>query len=90
MFSLTDSVSSKIWLEADKDIKLNAYTENLISTLNLSVRPLEQHDFSEALNQISLKVLINDLPVESALDTEFQIWDSLSDEALTNFEQDLS
>jgi S-formylglutathione hydrolase FrmB len=90
MFPLTDSVSSKIWLEGDKDIKLNAYTDNLMSTLNLSVKPLEQHDFSEALNQISLKVLINDFPVDSTLDYEFQSWDSLSDEALINFEQNLS
>lgn len=90
MFPLTDSVSSKSWLEANKDIKLNVYIEGLISTLSLSVKPLEQQDLSEALNQISLRVLVNNIPVDSALDSELQSWDSLSDEALINFEQNLS
>ncbi|MBL7179576.1 MAG: hypothetical protein ABIK98_15590 [Pseudomonadota bacterium] len=90
MFPLTDSVSSNSWLEANKDIKVNAYIESLVSTLNLPVKPLEQQDLSEALNQTSFGVLVNTFPVESALDTEFQSWDSLSDEALINFEQNLS
>jgi hypothetical protein len=90
MFPLTDRVSSNNWLEANKDIKLNAYIENFMPTLSMSEGPLEQQDFSETLKQVSLKVLTNDFPVESVLDTEFQSWDSLSDEALINFEQNLS
>lgn len=89
MFPLTDSVSSKSWLEANQDIKLNGYIESLMSTLNMSVRPLKQQDLSGALNQISLRVLIGNVPIDFTLDTEFQSWDSLSDEALINFEQNL-
>lgn len=65
MFTLieTDSVSSKGWLEANQDIKINVFIENLVPTLNM--------------------------PGGAIMKDEFQDWDSLSDEALLNFEQNL-
>ncbi len=89
MLPLTDSVSSNSWLESNQDIKLNAYVENFVPTLIISEKQLEQQSFSETLKQVNISFVLNDFPVDSDFDYEFQSWDSLSDEALINFEQKL-
>jgi hypothetical protein len=59
----TDSVSSKIWIDAEMTPKLNFFIENFVSTLSIPSYSLER--------------------------SEFPVWDSLSDEALLNFEREL-
>ncbi len=90
MLSLTDSVSSSNWLESNKDIKLSAYVEAFSFTLGISGQPSEQHGITETLKQGHFRFLLNDYFFDSLLDSEFQSWESLSDEALINFERKLS
>lgn len=59
----TDSVSSDVWIEKNRDIKFDLSIENYVSTLNM--------------------------PGDSLEELELEKWDSLSDEALLNFEQNL-
>ena len=85
MFPLTDSINSNIWLESDEDIKIDAYIGDFVPNLIISETPLEQQSLSETLKQASINFSLNDFPIDSTL--ELESWDSLSDEALINFEQ---
>jgi hypothetical protein len=87
MGTLTDTVSSKVWLAPERGLKigpLEAYT----STFNIREQPVPHREFYELLMKTS--VLVSRKPVvETEFDMEFQAWETLSDEALEIFEREL-
>lgn len=86
----TNTANTQDWLEASRGTRIRPYVEAYMSTLNLGDRPLRQESFDEALKSISVPILEVDIPVVGPqFDLELQAWDVLSDEALSNFEQNL-
>lgn len=79
--------STKDWLEASKEMKIRLIIENSVSTISMYQSPLVIGDSYNELKQMGLPFL-PDLSVvkEPSLDSEFKAWDTLSDEALLNFE----
>lgn len=85
----TDTANTQSWQEG-KRIKLRPYIESCVSTLNMGEKPISGRNFYEALSKVSIRYKKStSIPIEARLRQEFQSWDSLSDEALTNFEQKL-
>ena len=86
----TNSANTKDWLEAYKELRITAYIEHYTTTLGLRARPLPSQDF-DALRKISVPVspMKQFAVVPPQLNREFQAWDALSDEALTNLEREL-
>jgi len=86
----TTGVNTNTWLEASKDINIRAYIENFMQTFNIADKPNPSIGFDDALREISVPFPIRPaINRESKLDMELMAWDSLSDEALLNFEQGL-
>ena len=86
----TQVASAKDWLEADTGIKIMPYVQNYALTSTVWNRPLPSMDFLAALRRISVPLPAQRRSeLEPQLDLEFQAWDTLSDEALMNFEQQL-
>lgn len=87
MRSLTHVANTRDWLEASKEMKIKFTFENSISTISMYQSPIPVLDFHDALKRISLPVSVEPSVVkEPSLDSEFRTWETLSDEALTNFE----
>lgn len=87
MESQTCVASTKDWLEASKEMKIKLSVENSISTVNAYRFAVSLGELLDTLKQISLPFLGRpSVVVEPSLDLEFEAWDSLSDEALVNFE----
>jgi len=87
----TDAANMRSWLGTSPQIKITAYIENCVSTLNIREAPLSRVDFYETLRKFSVPFRKDRSAIlEPQLDLEFQAWDALSDEALMNFEQELN
>lgn len=84
----TDSMSSKVWIEAQEGVKVRAL-EAYTSTVSLHERPLPPNDFYDLLEKTSVRFLKSPSTIERELDVECQAWDALSDEALEIFERTL-
>jgi len=86
----TNGVNTNTWLEASKDIKIRAYIENYMPTFNMVDKPNQYLGFYDSLREISVPFPIRPaINLEPYLDLELMAWDSLSDEALFDFEQGL-
>jgi hypothetical protein len=83
----TNEVSTKTWLEASKDITIRAYIESYMSTLNIRENLSPSTGLYDALRKISVPhPLRRAVTLEPRLEMELQAWDTLSDEALRDFE----
>jgi len=87
----TNVANTKNWLEVSKGIRIRAYVENYVPTLNVRERPLPKEDLYDALRNISVPFPTKRaaIAIEPEFDIEFRAWDALSDEALMNFEREL-
>jgi len=85
----TDGASTNDWLGKSRDFRIAANIENIVSTLSIPTTPLPRENLYEALRKASVLLKKPSPIIEDELHLEFQIWDSLSDEALVNFEQQL-
>lgn len=86
----TDTANTNDWLEASRDTRIRLYIEAYMSTQNVGQGTLHQEGFGDALREIGVRIPVGHAPIVGAqLDAELQAWDALSDEALSNFEQDL-
>jgi hypothetical protein len=85
----TDEVSTKDWLEASRDIVIRAYIENRTSYLTLLREPISLGNASQSHAEVSMPLTKQQPTVSGDLASELHVWDTLSDEALKNFEQEL-
>lgn len=84
----TDEVNTKDWVEASRGIVVRAYIESRTATSTLPGRPIALGDVLRDLKETSVPLVRKPVMPED-LEIELQAWDSLSDEALRNFEQEL-
>jgi hypothetical protein len=86
----TDTVSSKTWLRARPHFFLKAYVEAYVSTASASERtPLRPDVFGGLKKPGPMSPIIISDKTDRDLGTELAAWDCLSDEALSNFEDQL-
>lgn len=86
MKSETRVINTKDWLNASKELNIRLYVENSVSTVTRYQYP----PFNEGLRDIS-KAALNkpSMVMEPGLETEFEAWEILSDQALADFERAL-
>ncbi len=85
----THEANTTTWPEAGSDFRISAYVENCTSTLSMREQLLPNEILYDMLRKISVPLPAERVvTIERQLETEFQAWDVLSDEALKNFEQE--
>lgn len=95
MIVRTDAATTDDWLRANKEITIAAHVQNYTPTaavLESPILPIPDKGALDVLTKISVSLPLERHPVSAAqigLDLEFQAWDSLSDEAFLNLEQNL-
>jgi serine kinase of HPr protein (carbohydrate metabolism regulator) len=86
----TSGANTNTWLEASKKMKIKAYIESFMPTLSVSRNPYPNTDLYDALKNISVPISLQKVTdLEPQLEMEIRAWDTLSDEALIDFEQRL-
>lgn len=95
MITQTDTATTRDWLGGSEKIKIAAYVQNYVNTaftLEISaIAPIPDKSLLDTLVKTGMAFrLERHLPAaQSKLELEFQAWDSLSDEAFLNLEQEL-
>jgi len=83
MESQTQVINTKDWLNASKKLNIRLYVENSVSTITRYQYP----PFNEGFRDTSKMTLIRpSMVMESGLEAEFDAWDTLSDQALADFD----
>lgn len=83
-----NTANTKDWLEASKDLKIKAYIEAFTPTSNLIGMSCPQENLYEQFLHIGVPFIEQGAsPMGLRLETEFESWDQLSDEALIDFEK---
>lgn len=83
MESQTGVINTKDWLEASKKLNIKLYVENSGSTMTR----YQYSPFNEGFRGASKVALIKpSMVMEPGLEAEFEVWDTLSDQALADFE----
>ena len=86
----TDGANTRTWLEASKDMEIRAYIESHMPTLSVRESPSPSGNLYDTLRKVSVSLPTQRaVALEPQLEMELQAWDTLSDEALRNFEQGL-
>jgi hypothetical protein len=95
MIAQTDTATTRDWLGGSERIKIAAYVQNYVNTafaLEISaIAPIPDKNFLDTLVKTDMALRLERQPpaTQPKLELEFQAWDSLSDEAFLNFEQEL-
>jgi len=85
----TDTINSQSWLGGNR-VKLRPYIESFMPTLSIGKKSISGQNFYEELTKVSIRYQrATSIPIGSQLHEELQAWDTLSDEALRIFEQEL-
>lgn len=86
----TSGANTNTWLEASKEMKIEAYIESFMPTLSISGNPYPNTGLYDVLKKISVPISLQPaITLEPQLEMELRAWDTLSDEALIDFEQRL-
>jgi hypothetical protein len=95
MIAQTDAATTKDWLEGSERIEIAAYVQNYVPTAVAlevpAIAPILDRGLLDTLVRTSMALRLERHPpaTQPKLEHEFQAWDSLSDEAFLNFEQEL-
>lgn len=86
----TNGANTNTWLEASKEIKIKAYIESYLPTVSICENHNPSVGLYDALREISVPFSMQRvITLESQLEMELRAWNTLSDEALIDFEQRL-
>jgi hypothetical protein len=96
MMPRTDAATTKDWLEGSERIEITSYVQSYVPTavaLEIpAIDPILDKSLLDTLvkSSMALRIEQRSPATQPELELEFQAWDSLSDEAFLNFEQELS
>ena len=83
----TNKADTKTWLEASKEIDIRAYIEGYMPNLNICANIFPLASIYKTQVEVCVPSIIKQsVTLDPIMQTEFQAWEVLSDEALRDFE----